>query len=224
MNSQNSSSRSWTNDAQNDGSDPPAHSKSQPDLKQIPSEEPGQHPAPRRSGRNRKSTTLIVDGHVVLTQNNYVLKGGSYQFGAHKADVPNGKRKTPPTTKELTTKVNKTRRKNNSEQKRSCFNENLKRNVAKKLALRQSFLSKHLEVLEPFLESTVTRKLSAFEKVFPKDHTLFIQPEAIQADLRDYQLAGLNWMVEMYRQNVSCILGDEMVCALKILTITLFQT
>ena len=214
MNSQKADSKRWSNDAQNDGSDPSARAKSQPGLTQIHSEEPAEYPEPRRSSRNRKSTTIIIDGHVVLTQNNYVLKGESYHFDAHKADMPNGKRKAPSKTKELLTKDKRTRRKNNSELLRSRFNDNLKERVAKKVALRLSFLSQHLEVLEPFLEATVTRKLSAVERGISKNHTLYLQPEAIQADLRDYQLDGLNWMADMYRQNVSCILGDEMVCNL----------
>lgn len=39
---------------------------------------------------------------------------------------------------------------------------------------------------------------------------LYAQPDAIQAELRDYQLAGLNWMIKMHRRNLGMILGDEM--------------
>jgi hypothetical protein len=38
----------------------------------------------------------------------------------------------------------------------------------------------------------------------------FMQPDLIQAEMRDYQLIGLNWMVKMHKQNLACILGDEM--------------
>ena len=35
-----------------------------------------------------------------------------------------------------------------------------------------------------------------------------MQPDAIKAELRDYQLEGLNFMSSMYQQNMSMILGD----------------
>ena len=36
------------------------------------------------------------------------------------------------------------------------------------------------------------------------------QPKIIQGQLRDYQLAGLNWIVNMHEKGVPMILGDEM--------------
>lgn len=39
---------------------------------------------------------------------------------------------------------------------------------------------------------------------------VFMQPSEIQADMRDYQLDGLNWMVRMNKANLGMILGDEM--------------
>ena len=38
--------------------------------------------APRRSTRERKATTIEIDGHVVLRKNNYTVKGLEYVFGA----------------------------------------------------------------------------------------------------------------------------------------------
>ena len=168
----------------------------------------------RRSGRDCKSTTMIIDGHVVLTKNNYVLKGGSYEYGVHTADAPKQrKRKEPPKSRD--TQSTKTpRRVTPTEQKRSNFNDNLKGRVARKAAARLSFLAQNLNVLKPFIEPSVVRKLEAVDIVPAKEQPLYLQPDAIEADLRDYQLEGLNWMVDMYRQNLSCILGDEMVRAL----------
>jgi hypothetical protein len=165
----------------------------------------------RRSGRDCKSTTMIIDGHVVLTKNNYVLKGGSYSYGVHTADAPKQrKRKEPPQSRD-TQSAKTPRRVTPTEQKRSTFNENLKDRVARKAAARLSFLAQNLNVLQPFIEPSVVRKLEAVDIVPAKEQPLYLQPDAIEADLRDYQLEGLNWMVDMYRQNLSCILGDEMV-------------
>jgi SNF2 family DNA or RNA helicase len=33
----------------------------------------------------------------------------------------------------------------------------------------------------------------------------------IQGKMRDYQLAGLNWMIKLYENGINGILADEMV-------------
>lgn len=185
-----------------------------------PSEKSDSMDQSRRSGRQCKSTTMLVDGHVVLKHNNYVLKGASYHFGAHKADAPKAKRKGP--QKSASPKQTKVPRHiNYTEEKRSSFNERVKNRVANKYATRLSFLSENLDVLAPFLEPAIIRKLTTVEHVASKRQPLYLQPEAIQGELRDYQLAGLNWMVDMYRENISCILGDEMGLGKTLQTISL---
>ncbi|KAI9014453.1 SNF2 family N-terminal domain-containing protein [Phycomyces nitens] len=43
------------------------------------------------------------------------------------------------------------------------------------------------------------------------DGYLHIQPSTIKAiDLKSYQLLGINWLLMLYRKNISCILADEM--------------
>lgn len=34
----------------------------------------------------------------------------------------------------------------------------------------------------------------------------------IQGKMRDYQLAGLNWLIRLYENGINGILADEMVC------------
>lgn len=34
----------------------------------------------------------------------------------------------------------------------------------------------------------------------------------IKGKLRDYQLAGLNWLIRLYENGINGILADEMVC------------
>ena len=53
----------------------------------------GSGDSPRRSGRKRTSTTMVIDGHVVKTSNNYVVTGVNYVHGAYEADVPREKKK-----------------------------------------------------------------------------------------------------------------------------------
>ncbi|MED6190157.1 hypothetical protein PIB30_102930 [Stylosanthes scabra] len=40
---------------------------------------------------------------------------------------------------------------------------------------------------------------------------LVTQPSCIQGKLRDYQLAGLNWLIRLYENGINGILADEMV-------------
>ncbi|CAI5513267.1 unnamed protein product, partial [Closterium sp. Naga37s-1] len=39
---------------------------------------------------------------------------------------------------------------------------------------------------------------------------LLVQPSCIQGKMRDYQLAGLNWMIRLYENGINGILADEM--------------
>jgi SNF2 family DNA or RNA helicase len=48
-----------------------------------------------------------------------------------------------------------------------------------------------------------------------------MQPDLITADMRDYQLEGLNWMAHMHQQNMGMILGDEMGLGKTLQTISL---
>ena len=34
----------------------------------------------------------------------------------------------------------------------------------------------------------------------------------IKGKMRDYQLAGLNWLIRLYENGINGILADEMVC------------
>lgn len=41
---------------------------------------------------------------------------------------------------------------------------------------------------------------------------LLILCSGIQGKMRDYQLAGLNWLIRLYENGINGILADEMVC------------
>jgi SWI/SNF-related matrix-associated actin-dependent regulator 1 of chromatin subfamily A len=55
------------------------------------------------------------------------------------------------------------------------------------------------------------RSLSSFRPSKSKDH-LTKQPSILSTDvtLKEYQLLGVNWLNLLYRNNLSCILADEM--------------
>ena len=53
----------------------------------------------RRSQRQRHSTTIQIDGHTVLKNNNYLVKGLKYEYGAYEADGDPGIRTTKKASK-----------------------------------------------------------------------------------------------------------------------------
>lgn len=50
---------------------------------------------------------------------------------------------------------------------------------------------------------------------------LFFFSSGIQGKMRDYQLAGLNWLIRLYENGINGILADEMVCILELTHILL---
>ena len=184
---------------------------------------PGTVPGPpqptRVSKREKKSRVITVDGHRILKENNYVVRGGKYQFfdvdpstetsasirlkaKARKNAAKKDNRKKP--KKELTA----------AQLKRKAQNDRIRESLALVEEKREVFFSNHLDTVRPFIEPQLVAKLEAIQsaagKADKKEETLYLQPSTIQGDMRDYQLEGLNWMVDMYNQGLSMILGDEM--------------
>ncbi|MBL2213735.1 hypothetical protein ELI87_29900, partial [Klebsiella pneumoniae] len=50
---------------------------------------------------------------------------------------------------------------------------------------------------------------------------LVTQPSCIQGKMRDYQLAGLNWLIRLYENGINGILADEMGLGKTLQTISL---
>ena len=167
----------------------------------------------RRSSREKKSTLVYIDGQAVLAKNNYRMKGHAYQYGTGFETAPPKPAKKKSTTQ--TKAAPKPRTVTQQEKKRLNHNAAVKRRVESKSKSRSPFLLSNLTTLDPFLQESVAAQLRRAAR--PKSaksnekEELYMQPEAIQADMRDYQLAGLNWMVKMHESNLGMILGDEMV-------------
>lgn len=166
----------------------------------------------RHSGRKRKSTVIQINGHAVLAKNNYVLKGGSYDMGAFNADARKAPRKKSVAKKQSGAAP---RTQKPSEIARLQHNEHVKADAMEKQSFRRDFISRHGTILKPFMDEPTRRMLDSWRasklmKSYQRDE-LFIQPALITGgEMRDYQLAGLNFMVDMHRQNLGMILGDEM--------------
>ena len=50
----------------------------------------------------------------------------------------------------------------------------------------------------------------------------FFFSAGIQGKMRDYQLAGLNWLIRLYENGINGILADEMVRAEQEMVLALF--
>lgn len=173
----------------------------------------------RRSGRARTSTVLHINGHAVLKQNNYVVKGMSYHYDTNIHDdssknmLPT-KRKQPSPTKKKPDEARKIPRVVPPEEvARQEQSATVRARVQAKASMRGSFLAKHVSVLEPFLETSVRTKVlqqydpsAAAKKTYPNPHLVPQQPQSILAEMRDYQMEGLRWMVHMHQQNLGMIL------------------
>lgn len=186
----------------------------------------------RRSKRQRVSTLVYMDGHAVKKDNNYVLKGGSYKFG-----VVSKQDNEQDQTKKQKQKIKAASRKNRKlapgtvvaaprvlsqvQADRLVMKERVSKNKLDKAAARAAFLQRCSATLAPFLEQKVLDKISTSTSsataAGDKEQTVYMQPDSITADMRDYQLQGLNWMANMHRQNMGMILGDGMYYILSVL-------
>ena len=167
---------------------------------------------PRRSGRERSSTTITIDGHTILKQNNYVVQGGDYVFGSNATVDQQEVVKPPPKKKAKTTTTSKQPKQPSQVQRlRQAHNHRVMEAKQSKHLLQQSFLKQHVDRLQPFIEPKVLTQLQSVKSYKYQAISIQDQPKLIQtAVLRDYQLLGLQFLVNLHRQNVPMILGDEM--------------
>ena len=173
-------------------------------------------PEPRRSGRERSSRLVNVDGHDVLIEINYVVRGTQYHFG--EANAVNGsivkKRKTMK-SKKLSEKEDgnhskKIRYISKAEIMRQKHNKVVQERKEVSLANQLQYFAEHVDLCQPFLSEHIVSHLLRSQRFSVQEIKVAQQPKLINGRLRDYQLAGLNWMVNMHRKGMPMILGDEM--------------
>mmetsp|Transcript_17445 Transcript_17445/g.25803 ORF Transcript_17445/g.25803 Transcript_17445/m.25803 type:complete len:1021 (-) Transcript_17445:135-3197(-) len=201
-----------------------SHSTSPTAMNENVTPSPPPPPEPRRSQRDRTSTVIEIDGHTVLKSNNYVLKGLGYQFGDNSiAQQGKVKAKRKPTAAPGPSA--KTQRVlAPSETRRLHHNASIRQRVQNKSQTRLEHFARHKSVLAPFLDQATQYRLNSVPvptETAAESPDLFVQPRAIQAEMRDYQMAGLNWMVKMHHKNQGMILGDEMGLGKTLQTISL---
>lgn len=187
-------------------SDNVSSSSSSPPLSSSSDEEEEEEEV-RRSQRARTSTVVYVGKDAVKRANNYSVTGMTYQYGSvSETSPPPAKIPKVKTAKPSGTATPKAPRYvSPQEQARLAMKKRIEENIAKKEEARRAFFHRHANVFEPF-DATLPEAPTVAS--LPSLHTEVMQPDTIQADLRDYQLEGLNFMSQMYQQNVSMILGD----------------
>lgn len=168
--------------------------------------------SPRRSKRDRTSTLTWIDGHAILKQNNYVVRGDTYVHGQEGDDhAPIRKQLTQQPAKQHRTKRTKTLAPH--ELRRMEHNDHVRQIVKPKLRWHMQFWKLQYNLLRNFCEESV---LETYRQQPKQSSSSFAPipvnkaPKAIQATLRDYQIQGLKFMVNMDGQNLPMILGDEM--------------
>ena len=189
----------------------------------------------RRSGRKRTSTTMIIDGHVVKTSNNYVVTGVNYVHGAYKADAPREGKKARPQQQASAAIARPAIARVVPEHvaKRSAHNDAIRVRAVMDEERRLDFMAENVDVLEPFLDDKVrARLLGHREGMRPVAGRLAVaeggvatplasQPDVVVTPLRDYQMIGLEWMVRMHSRGLPFVLGDEMGLGKTLQTIAL---
>lgn len=95
-----------------------------------------------------------------------------------------------------------------AEQQRLNGRKQVQEAIKRKASNRARFLQENADCLKPFRGIVPNSTMLDEEHQDIHHQTRYTQPESIQADLREYQLAGLNWMSKMHDRGVGFILGD----------------
>lgn len=171
-------------------------------------------PVPRKSGRKIKQRILKVDGHSILAENNYVVRGHEYIYGIREADPEyevfqhkKAKQMLPPKKKRKLVQ-------SDAEKERLQHNAVMEKARVDSIQKLKGFMASNLKIIEPFLQRSELESLSHHPhgKVDPRaEKEITMQPDLIEGgEMRDYQMIGLNFLVEMHLKGVPMILGDEM--------------
>ena len=151
---------------------------------------------------------------------------GATEFGTIKSD--NQRKLAARKTADVSSASSKNKRKTNKsdwDKRRLDHNEAVKKRTKEKSVLRTQFLANKIKTLEPLIDKSIVTKILAKSKEErvaggevqqPKSRPSYqtrqihVQPDIIEGEMRDYQMLGLQFLVNMYNQNLGTILGDEM--------------
>jgi hypothetical protein len=99
---------------------------------------------------------------------------------------------------------------------RRAHNERIRYESGTRHCLSALYFKQHIDKLRPFVLPHVLASIEARARAAPTDFQLpepvTEQPAAIKGEMREYQLAGLAWLVRQYDHGVNAILADEVRC------------
>ena len=186
----------------------------------APAPPPPTAPSGAVGKRKVKATTVMVDGHAVKRQNLYDMEEGegsvwdrelsgkvdaAFEYRDRTAPRTAAAPKPPPK------KPSAPRAVSADEARRIERNDAMKSAKDASAGARARFLEPHRAVLERFGARlpVVPGKAKAGDS-FVEDERIGQPAEVTGAQMRDYQLRGLRWLVGMHKCGVNAILADEM--------------
>jgi SNF2 family DNA or RNA helicase len=93
--------------------------------------------------------------------------------------------------------------------RRAVHNDAIKADKAVSCIHKQEFIRKNWALLRPFLDESEHPQGSA-ASTFRSFPALTVQPSCLQnVTMRDYQLEGVNWLINSYANGVNIILGGK---------------
>ena len=176
--------------------------------------------------RKRNNRFVTVDGHTILKSNMYLLEEGepsvwdrelndesdSVLSAVEVMDTP-VKKKSYYIKRNVVVDHEKAQLVSDKRHARSQHNLSIKSDIADRHICRQEFVRSNWEVLRPFVDEQQTCPLEGTPepvRVRQRYPNLEAQPECIKnASMRDYQLEGVNWLINSYNDGINVILGGE---------------
>ena len=178
-------------------------------------------------GKRKIVPTMVkVGNHYVKRQNMYDMEegersvfAGEYDGTRDAAFAPRDRPVHPPAgSVPLPRPPPVPKQKSESESRRLANNERVRAEAAMLAGRRAQFFHAHRSALAPFVGEAVLASFAAAAAAAPpplSKRSLLSQPDVISGgEMRDYQLVGLDWMVDRIdRHGLSPILGDEVSSA-----------
>ncbi|KAK3268603.1 hypothetical protein CYMTET_22903 [Cymbomonas tetramitiformis] len=191
----------------------PIHSS---EMASLPEEET--NPPIRRSGRERRATTVTIDGFAVKVNNQYDLETGELSvFDSELGEglyAPVAVTKTPPPPRKKPVEPRAPREHSSAELARQKQNAEVEAQLRELDKRRQTWLRRHLTQLEPWIPAKAAQSLRDGSSTEAAELLPAVemeqQPKLVRASMREYQLCGTSFMSRMVGNGVGCILADEM--------------
>ena len=167
--------------------------------------------------RKRTSRFVTVDGYQVQKLNMYTLQQGEpsvwdTELGNPQEDDENAPEAMPlkPFVKKVAKKEKRQMTVSETTSARYLHNNAVKADIEMGVLRRQDFIRSHWKLLAPFLDGASCPSLTLNTSHRRSFTTLKTQPTCLQnVEMREYQLAGVNWLIKMYENSVNAILAGK---------------